>query len=135
MIENTIENKGKFFAQYWGQKVFKVWNVTTSVKFKGQSSGFIELKSLSSITDEDAISVWDLLNPDGGNKKHLDKREIIEQGKNIAKSLQYSNSGWMVGLSCVIACYQYLRSKGYALPYMGLSVEKQIEYGWIKLAE
>ena len=31
--------------------------------------------------------------------------------------------------------YDYLRSKGYALPYMGLSVEKQIEYGWIKLKE
>lgn len=29
----------------------------------------------------------------------------------------------------------YLRSKGYALPWMGLSVEQQIEYGWIKLIE
>ena len=25
--------------------------------------------------------------------------------------------------------YDYLRSKGYALPWMGLSVEKLIEYG------
>lgn len=29
----------------------------------------------------------------------------------------------------------YLRSKGYALPYMGISVEDQIKYGWIKLTE
>ena len=27
----------------------------------------------------------------------------------------------------------YLRSKGYALPYMDLSVEDLISYGWIKL--
>lgn len=27
----------------------------------------------------------------------------------------------------------YLRSKGYALPYLGISVEEQIEFGWIKL--
>lgn len=29
--------------------------------------------------------------------------------------------------------YDYLRSKGYALPWLGLSVEQQIEYGWIKI--
>ena len=28
-----------------------------------------------------------------------------------------------------------LRSKGYALPYMDLSVDNLIEYGWIKLKE
>lgn len=32
-----------------------------------------------------------------------------------------------------IAIVDYLRSKGYALPYMGLSVKKMVEYGWIKL--
>jgi hypothetical protein len=29
----------------------------------------------------------------------------------------------------------YLRSKGYALPWMDLSVEDLVEYGWIKLKE
>jgi hypothetical protein len=28
----------------------------------------------------------------------------------------------------------YLRSKGYAIPYRGLSVEKLVEYGWVVLA-
>lgn len=31
--------------------------------------------------------------------------------------------------------YDYLRSKGYVLPWMGLSVEEMIEAGWIKLVE
>lgn len=34
-----------------------------------------------------------------------------------------------------IIIVDYLRSKGYAIPYMGLTVEKQIEYGWIKLTD
>lgn len=29
----------------------------------------------------------------------------------------------------------YFRSRGYALPWMGLTVEEQIEAGWIKLME
>jgi hypothetical protein len=29
----------------------------------------------------------------------------------------------------------YLRSKGYALPFLGMSVEEQINLGWIKLKE
>lgn len=29
----------------------------------------------------------------------------------------------------------YLRSKGYVLPYMDLSVEDLIEYNWVKLKE
>jgi len=33
------------------------------------------------------------------------------------------------------AIIDFLRSKGYALPFMGLSVEQQIEYGWSKLKQ
>lgn len=32
-----------------------------------------------------------------------------------------------------IAIVDFLRSKGYALPWNGISVEEQIEFGWIKL--
>lgn len=35
-------------------------------------------------------------------------------------------------LSCAYLC-DYFRAKGYALPFMGISVNKLIEYGWIKL--
>lgn len=34
-----------------------------------------------------------------------------------------------------IMIVDFLRSKGYALPYMGLSVDQQISYGWVKLKE
>jgi hypothetical protein len=31
--------------------------------------------------------------------------------------------------------HDYLRSKGYALPWMGLSVDELVEYGWVKLKD
>lgn len=38
-----------------------------------------------------------------------------------------TGQGWMNASDC-------LRSKGYALPYLGVSVEDQIEFGWVRLA-
>ncbi|GEM_PF-557576 len=35
----------------------------------------------------------------------------------------------------IIHVINFLRSKGYALPWMGVSVEKQVEYGWVKIIE
>lgn len=108
-MENTIENKSKFFAQYWGQKVLRAsknheltWTITDSNN--PVESEYLNLKPLSAITDEDrdyCVSMWR-----GVFKKEFD----LSQG-------------------------DFLRSKGYALPWMGLSVETMIEYGWIKLAE
>lgn len=121
-MENNLEKKAKFFAQYWGQKVFKIQDencpATQEVnpqfigKFLDEKS-VLELKPISSITDED---------------------------QNYILTNELSNSNKLVIQDKIGAFYlsdiyvtDYLRSKGYALPYMGLSVEKQIEYGWIKL--
>jgi hypothetical protein len=46
------------------------------------------------------------------------------------------NLGEQIAQNIPIPIYfitDYLRSKGYALPFMGLSVEQQISYGWVKL--
>ena len=130
-MENTIENKQKFFAQYWGQKKGKtdfdsrLWineNFLNSVIY-------LELKPLSSITDEDAIEVA-IQNKFDNKDSEACKRmcaDLLDWALNPQKyplrpkaMLPYTTS-------------DYLRSKGYAVPYNGLSVEKLIEYGWIKL--
>lgn len=105
-MENTQSNKEKFFAQYWGQKVGKVnsyhQNVISKVCEANISSiDYLELKPLSSITDEDA------------------------------KKLGYSSPLLLKKHSSFHV--DELRALGYALWWHGLSVEKQIEYGWIKL--
>ena len=128
-MENTLKNKAKFFAQYWGQKI-GVMNTDQSIKFRvGKNDLFqlIELTSLSSITDEDAIEVTKLIGRDGNRGRNIDIIKLFTVGSN-----------WLFGsvnAILVIKASDYLRSKSYALPWMGLSVEKLIEYGWIKLTK
>lgn len=143
-MENTIENKAKFFAQYWGQEVFFVpnliwtgnppepsheeWGEAIVNEYwmpKILNSTFpMFLKSLLDISDDEAIEVAKL-------EYVGDKYFKVETGKTSVYLLhcfingEYSTQNWRT--------VDYLRSKGYALPWMGLSVEQQIEYGWVTL--
>ena len=132
-MKNTPENKAKFFALYWGQEVLKRKCSSTNFaarigtelpieKFILSRPYFLELKPLSQITDEDAIEVDRLR----FNFRNHAGKSII--GKNyIATS---ANKNYMYSI-----IVDFLRSKGYALPYMGISVEQQIKWDWIKLKE
>lgn len=122
-MENTLENKMKFFAQYWGQD--NLCDVSHGFKSENENcnwhqlfqNNYLELIPLSLITDEDYRYVVknERMNPNHS----LDDVELEGRISGIKES--------------DILCADYFRSKGYALPWLGLSVEKQIEYGWIKL--
>lgn len=124
-MENNIENKIKFFAQYFGQKVKRSYlpeqtglGVVDGNCFHIQhliSNGYLELKDIQYITDEDALKCWD-------NDNYIAKYEDIPFTTNLFVNMSALNS-------------DYLRSKGYAVPWMGLSVYKQVEYGWVKLKD
>jgi len=119
--EINNENKAKFFAQYWGQRIvshdeypYKSTNIIEGslIKKYSEDTYFIYLKPLSSISDEDA--------------------EIID-----LRSEDYNEDGWWDKHGDFYwwsyADVDYLRSKGYALSWMGLSVDEMVEAGWIKL--
>ena len=105
-LENTLENKTMFFAQYWGQHVLyfssdflrKIDNLTLD---SVENDDYLELKPLSHITDEDAINLG------YGYASHLKS--------NLDRNIDQ------------------LRKLGFAVNYMDLSVEDLIEYGWVKL--
>jgi len=143
-MENTIENKAKFFAQYWGKiygyipkhnnkEVFQqeVGCVQWIAHLKGSEEMFLRLTPLSLISDEDAIEVarisWSY------NEFQKSKYEMKEIMIEDAKELLLKDNPF--GYPKQPQLIDYLRSKGYALPFNGLSVEKQIEYGWIKQRE
>lgn len=106
--ENTLENKAKFFAQYWGQHVLyfssdflrKIDNLTLD---SVENDDFLELKPISKISDEEAINLG------YGNVSHLKS--------NLDRNIDQ------------------LRNLGFAVPWMDLEVEDLIDYGWIKLKE
>jgi hypothetical protein len=112
--EINNENKVKFFALYWGQEILSNGIEIGANVGDCEEEMFLLLKPLSSITDEDA--------------------EVID-----LTSEDYNEDGWVDkdGLFYFWAFQDvdYLRSKGYALPWMGLSVEEMCEAGWIRLTE
>lgn len=130
-MENTLENKSRFFAQYWSQRI--------AIQNEGGGSGFsyeineaticdikydyLKFKQLSQITDEDAIEVATIVS---NSIRDADTGDLVTLFYTEVKKDPYV---------LAFASYEtvdYLRSKGYALPWMGLSVEQLISYGWIK---
>ena len=114
-MKNSLENKAKFFAQYWGQYVgmFESNGQYLRVKVDKISIDtfdFLELKPLSQISDED-LQVVDF-------PRNLFKKFIIEDDQQENLRISYVD---------------YLRLKGYALDWNGITVEEMIEFGWIKL--
>ena len=125
--ENTLENKAKFFAQYWGQHLIIMGSFLRRIDHVTlcniENDDILQLKPLSKISDEYIFELTSHLD--------FDNSEINEFKDLIIRN----NNEWYnyFDKQEIIFVYDYLRSKGYALPYMDLSVEDLIEYGWIKL--
>lgn len=136
-MENTLENKQKLFALYWNQKVgyydkFSNWNVGNGV-LGLVSIEFLELQPISSLTDEDLEKAIEILHYKNDEYfiSHFGKTRLEYAKEKIIHG--FTKDTYVGRITYLIECIDYLRSKGYALPWMGISVEKQIEYGWIKL--
>lgn len=148
-MENTTQNKSKFFAQYLGCDVvlgyssrirlgeyqalrLQDFHLTFSylndplAHTEGNTVPKLYLKSINDISDKDSIAVADI----AGNSSYTDDRRSFNGRLLVTEFwLKVSNvraNEWQI-------IFDYLRSKGYALPYMGLSIEKLVEYGWVLL--
>lgn len=134
-MENTKENKARFFALYWGFKCLRnellndnipAHKVDTS-NCKGLPQQYLELTPLSQISDEDALELAMII------YGHLDSK--LYHNKETGRELiaRFFKREVVFYPILVNEAVDYLRSRGYALPWMGLSVEQLIEYGWVKL--
>jgi len=116
----NIQTKRRFFAQYLMD------NINPN---EISEHDILELKPLSKLSDEDAIEYFDIL----WNRVHENKSRSfkIEYGKDWANSLLSQRYGLIP--SNLLHGIDYLRSKGYAIPFMQYSVEELISFGWVKL--
>ena len=135
-MENTLENKMKFFALYYGQEVMKeqgkrqINTYTVSYLDYDKSNHWLELTTLLSITDEDAMKLAKI----GLPERIHDYLWSYQTGRAIAKSIQEGRqTNTYYPFFRMGDAFDFLRSKGYAVDWLGLPVQKQIEYGWIKL--
>lgn len=138
--QNILENKARFFAQYWCQKIICFPHNKNPIRYDNpnkllagtfERNAYLQLKPLSQISDEDAIEVskiFGLCHLSGAIKELI--LSIFRTSINDSGTTSSTN-----GIKNWIQVFDYLRSKGYALHYMDLSVEDLIEYGWIKLKE
>lgn len=127
--------KMKFLAQHYGVKCFQnTMNekygfetyFTPILNDNGLSNEFCKLKDVKNITDSEIIELWNLVfdnyRPDKSKvdsfRFDLSRGKLFNQVVSIEKSILFIDN---------------LRSKGYATPFMGMSVEKLIELKWIIL--
>lgn len=138
MVEINLKNKSRLFGKYCDQELIII---ADDGRFE---DCFINLNLISSITDEDTIEVAKLMGLTEGDF------EITHRTTDIHIN-SYSQEFTLLFENCSIyfndfdtysantgidylSAYDFLRSKGYALPWMGLSVEEMVQAGWIKLA-
>lgn len=135
---NNQQEKERFFAAHWGQRILKYEGDSNNYEVSvihmpySKQHKFLELKPLSSITDEDAIAIWKMFRVEE-NEAGYDtswqkfKEEVIKSGE-IAFGL------WDFYHNCMDA-YDKARELGYAVAFNGYSVEQMIEMNWLTLTE
>lgn len=106
-MTNTIENKQRFFALYFGQEVLiddNLWKHKVLGDTMYWDDCHLELKSLSDITKEES--------------DYIKKLKVIchSDGSHDLEPMQHTTD--------------YLRSRGYLLPFMGLAVEQILAHKW-----
>lgn len=125
-MENNLQNKSMFFSIYYKQRVYPVFKLLVLLEpiFINEVNwdAFIVLKPLSQLSDQDAKAISEI-------EKDWSTEDPVVRGKALIRDFDYTSLEPLK----VVQIVDYLRSKGYALHWMGLSVEKQIEYGWVKL--
>lgn len=128
-MENTIENKEKFFGLYLGQQIAKetkypnspTINVTSVIVMELVADYHLELKPLSEISDEDVAKLSEFVSLKFSSV-YTDKYVI----SRIKESLSEDES-----LPRIVS--DKLRELGYLIGFHSLTPDQIIEYGWVKI--
>lgn len=141
--------KLQFFTQYLGQRVLKTKDdecpeignnlLTLNIPFlslieNNPENYYLELKSLSKISDEHVLELFK-------KQVELEKADKVKcndicfnNGSIFLEIRFYFGKGWSESYKQLnIEQIDYLRSKGYAIPYMKYSIQDLIEKKWITL--
>lgn len=122
--------KCRFFAQYYDLEIAKHNTKKYFVKHILDKVGdyyFIELKNINKITKDDIVFCVNLM----GKAINLEEAEDFKDSF-IEAFLNKEFYGTFYPYR-VCEIIDYLRSKGYAIPFMEYSVEDLVSFGWVRL--
>ena len=123
-MELNNENKAKFFAQYWGQRILYsvLYGGTVPVesyflhKENLQEEDCLILRLISQISDEEITKIGEIIGIRNPNQYFFDD---VREGLFLTDA----------------KVVDYCRSIGIAVYWMELTVEQMVKAGWIKLTK
>jgi len=137
-MKDNSENKLRFFYQYGGQNVLKndkypevsflngffFFNNATYIE-----NYHLELRSIDSITDEECVELFDLKYPQYNDWNFKSKLGTIEHHvlHSLVSSMNYQNESYFL--------IDWLRSKSFLVPFMNLTTEQILSFGWAKIKD
>lgn len=135
--EINNENRQKFYSLYYLQDVFiqPLMGQDSTYYFNGANVDetedndgcYLLLNQLSEITDDHLAMILPIVQQTSYYRFETNfrmARQVFKQYLNKSSSIHGSH-WWQI--------QDVLRSLGYALPWMGLSVEDLVNAGWVKL--
>jgi hypothetical protein len=131
-MENTTENKSRFFALYINQKVLNdgqgeyLYPLTGSLLHDMVNTDYLSLRSIASLTESELITCFDLIFPNTGYTNEV-KTDLV---KVWCRLINKESGGFLP--QNYVTFIDYLRSIGILIPFMGLSVDEIINRGWAK---
>lgn len=139
-MENTIgnkagtpEEKARFFAMYLGGEVIHTTEMPTKLTGgvlltdAAYGKSYLSLRSIESLNESEILELCKLYDNGSNLKSEAKRREIATEIREAVISIIKNNDP---GKSFL---WDYLRSIGILIPFMGLSCEEIISRGWAKI--
>lgn len=136
-MEINSTNKAKFISQYWGQNVVShdeypegSRNLVDGALIKkfSEEEYYLYLKRLEDINDKDLEKIYHIHSEIIGYDYTMDFQSPLI----MAKHWKDNDLNWEKTVFKYRKTVDYLRSEGYATPFIDLSISKLLEIKWIK---
>lgn len=134
-MENSIENFHLFAGNY----------PMSAVRIgAGNRYSHLQLRPLSSITDDEIVELLQFLDIDSGEYKTYsddDNSCIMVEMSAFSFHINFDSAeisnlktpGFISHSNLVLGIYDWLRHKNFAIQWMDMGVQEMVDNGWIKL--
>lgn len=131
-VKPTQEEKEQYFAAHWSVPCInnEQWIWRNNDKFKDLPYGsdisecYAELISIADITDQHAIELG-----------IISLGDDYDENVSDLECMKYCRDEIISSKILSVKEADYLRSKGYAIDWMGYTVEQLCDFGWLKLKQ